>query len=87
MSLARRDTSDAMARFSKLPDTLCIACYMDRLYAARLLAARGKLNEANQLLTQRLNSLITPAEVMIALERGRVATRLQPTCDSRKARA
>jgi eukaryotic-like serine/threonine-protein kinase len=76
LSLARRDTSDALKRFTALPDTLCIACYMDRLYSARLLAARGRLEEADNLLSQRLNTLITPAEVMIAFERGRVATKL-----------
>src|SRR4029078_646750 len=45
-------------------------------YAARLLAAKGKDDEAYNILSQRLNSLITPAEVMIALERGHVAARL-----------
>ncbi len=76
MSLARRDTADALSRFAALPDTLCIACYMDRLQAARLLAARGRLDQADNLLGQRLNTLITPTEVLIAFERGRVATRL-----------
>jgi hypothetical protein len=65
-----------MNYFKLLPDTLCIACYMDRLYYARLLAAKGKDDEAYNILSQRLNSLITPAEVMIALERGHVAARL-----------
>jgi tetratricopeptide (TPR) repeat protein len=76
LSLARRDTTEALKQFSALPDTLCIACYTDRLYLARLLAARGKLEEAANLLGQRLNTIITPTEVLIAVERGRVAAKL-----------
>jgi serine/threonine-protein kinase len=76
LSLARRDTADAVARFTALPDTLCIACYADRLVAARLLAARNRLADADALLGQRLNSLLTPLEVLIAFERGKVAARL-----------
>jgi serine/threonine-protein kinase len=85
MSLAKRDTTTAMKYFKLLPDTLCIACYMDRLYYARLLAAKGKGDEAYNLLNQRLNSLITPAEVMIALERGRVAAKLNRRDDALRA--
>ena len=76
LSLAQRDTGEALKRFSLLSDTLCIACYTDRLYAARLAAATGKLNDADRLLNERLNTLITPAEILIALERGRVAAKL-----------
>jgi serine/threonine protein kinase len=76
LSLARGDTAAAIKQFLQLPDTLCIACYTDRLNAARLLASRGRLKEADSLLSQRLNTLITPAEILIALERGRVAEKL-----------
>ena len=62
--------------FLQLPDTLCIACYVDRLNTAKLLASRGRLKEADSLLSQRLNTLLTPAEILIALERGRVAEKL-----------
>ncbi|MEO8194887.1 MAG: protein kinase [Gemmatimonadales bacterium] len=76
LTLLRRDSALATKQFSALPDTLCIACYLDRLQAAKLLAARGQLDAADNLLGQRLNTLITPAEIMIAFERGRVAARL-----------
>ncbi|MBA2631471.1 MAG: hypothetical protein H0U86_00475 [Chloroflexi bacterium] len=70
----RKDTAAATA-FAALPDTLCIACYVDRLHAGRLLAAKGKADDASVLLGQRLNTLITPMEVLIALERGRIAAK------------
>ena len=76
LSLARRDTADAIKRFTALPDTLCIACYIDRFYAARLLSATKKYDDADKLLGQRLNSLITPVEILIAFERGHVLTQL-----------
>ena len=76
LSLMKADTATALKEFAQMPDTLCIACYMDRLYFARLLAAKGRLDEADNLLGQRLNTLITPAEIMIAFERGRVAAQL-----------
>ena len=75
-TLLRNDTAAAVTAFASLPDTLCIACYMDRLQTAKLLAAKNKLEEANVLLGQRLNTFITPAEVLIAFERGRVAAKL-----------
>ncbi len=73
LSLAKHDTAAARGEFEALPDTLCIACYMDRLEAARLLAAAGKDDAAANLLDQRLNSLIDPTEVSMAMERGRIA--------------
>jgi serine/threonine protein kinase/tetratricopeptide (TPR) repeat protein len=76
LSLVKADTASALREFAQMPDTLCIACYMDRLYFARLLAANGKLEESDNLLGQRLNTLITPAEIMIAFDRGRVAAQL-----------
>jgi tetratricopeptide (TPR) repeat protein len=85
LALARHDTTVALAQFSALPDTLCIACYVDRLYQARLLAARGKLEEAANLLGQRLNTIITPIEVLIALDRGRVAAKLGRRDDALRA--
>jgi serine/threonine-protein kinase len=76
LSLAKGDSSDALNRLLQLPDTLCIACYTDRLNAARLLASRGRLKEADSLLSQRLNTLLTPTEILIALERGRVEEKM-----------
>jgi serine/threonine-protein kinase len=85
LSLVRRDSADALKRFAALSDTLCILCYVDRLYTARLLAAKGRMEEANNLLGQRLSTLITPAEIMIALERGRVAAKLGKRDDALRA--
>jgi hypothetical protein len=76
LALAKGDTTGAITQFMQLPDTLCIACYADRLNAARLLASRKRLTEADSLLSQRLNTLLTPTEILIALERGRVEERL-----------
>ena len=75
LALAKKDLASATAEFVALPDTLCVACYMDRLQAARLLAASGKDDAAANLLDQRLNTYITPTEISFALERGRVALR------------
>lgn len=69
LALARGDTASAANQFAALPDTLCIACYIDRVTAARLLAAKGKDADALELLDQRLNTLITPIEILIAFER------------------
>ncbi len=83
--LAKHDTANAIKEFTALPDTLCIACYIDRLQTARLLAAKGKSDEAENLLDQRLNSLITPSEILMALERGRIAARQDRKADTIKA--
>jgi hypothetical protein len=72
LSLARRDTADALKRFTALPDTLCIACYVDRYYAAKLLAGKKKYDDADKLLSQRINTLITPMEILIAFERATI---------------
>ncbi len=73
--LAKRDTARAIRGFATLSDTLCLSCYMDRLEEARLLASVGELQAADRLLRQRLYTWMTPMEVLIALERGRVARR------------
>ncbi|MEO8576025.1 MAG: protein kinase [Gemmatimonadales bacterium] len=85
LTLLKNDTTAAATAFAALPDTLCIACYMDRLQAAKLLAAKGKLEEASVLLGQRLNTFITPAEILIAFERGRVASKLGKREDAIRA--
>ena len=73
--LAKRDTARAIRGFATLSDTLCLSCYMDRLAEARLLASAGELQAADRLLRQRLYTWMTPMEVLIALERGRIARR------------
>jgi hypothetical protein len=75
LHVAERDTTAALRAFAALPDTLCLGCYVDRLTEARLLAARGRLDDADRLLRQRLYATIAPSEVWIAVERGRVARR------------
>ena len=73
MFLARHDTTNAIKAFALLSDTLCLRCDQDHLTAARLLAKRRDYGAADKLLRQRLYSLVSPAEIVIALERGRVA--------------
>jgi serine/threonine protein kinase len=71
--LARRDTANAVKAFALLSDTLCLRCDQDHLMTARLLARGRDFGAADKILRQRLYSLVTPAEIVIALERGRVA--------------
>jgi len=75
LALARRDTTHALTEFATLSDTLCLSCYLDRLTAARVLAARGRYDDADHLLRQRLYTLLTPMELLIDMERARVAER------------
>ncbi|MFN2397031.1 MAG: protein kinase [Gemmatimonadaceae bacterium] len=76
LALARYDTVDAIARFAALPDTECLVCYLDRLVKARLFTTRGRNAEAYVLLAERLQILLSPSEILFALERARVAERL-----------
>ncbi len=71
--LARQDTAAALAAFSSLSDTLCLRCDFDHLTTARLLAAAGQLNQADKILRQRIYTYLTPTEVVMIRERGRVA--------------
>ncbi|HEX6573694.1 MAG TPA: serine/threonine-protein kinase [Gemmatimonadaceae bacterium] len=66
LTLARGDSSQALTQFAALPDTLCIACYIDRVTAAQLMIRAGQQDKAYRLLSQRLNTLITPIEILIA---------------------
>jgi hypothetical protein len=71
--LARRDTANAVKAFASLSDTLCLRCDQDHLVAARLLAKGRDFAGADKILRQRLYSLLTPAEIVFAFERGKVA--------------
>jgi serine/threonine-protein kinase len=71
--LARRDTANAVKAFVLLSDTLCLRCDQDHLTTGRLLEWKRDYGAADKILRQRLYSLVTPAEVVIALERGKVA--------------
>jgi serine/threonine-protein kinase len=71
--LARRDTASAVKAFAALSDTLCLRCDGDHLMTARLLERGRDFGAADRILRQRLYSLLTPAEIVIASERGKVA--------------
>ncbi|MDQ3674027.1 MAG: hypothetical protein M3365_06605, partial [Gemmatimonadota bacterium] len=71
--LARKDSAGALAAFSVLSDTLCLRCDFDHLTAARLMLADRQLEPADKILRQRLYSVLTPTEIVMAMERGRVA--------------
>ena len=85
--LARRDTAEALRRFEALPDTLCPRCYPDRLTRARLLTARGRHRDAMTDLREPLVALLSPFELLLALERGRVAERLEAWAEARESYA
>jgi eukaryotic-like serine/threonine-protein kinase len=74
--LARRDSAGALEAFASLSDTLCLRCDLDRLTTARLLLSARRFAEADKILRQRLFSAVTPTEIVMALERGRVAEAL-----------
>lgn len=76
LALARGDTAAALTQLTALPDTLCLACYIDRVTAADLLAAKGRTADAHRLLNQRLNTLLTPIEVLIAAKRAPLEVKL-----------
>ena len=85
--LAQRDTAEALRRFVALPDTLCPRCYPDRLTRARLLSARGRHRDAMADLREPLVALLSPFELLFALERGRVAERLGAWKEARESYA
>jgi serine/threonine-protein kinase len=73
LALARRDSTDALRRFAALPDSLCLACALDRLTFARLLSSQGRSPEAARILDERLPTLLSTTELLFSLERARVA--------------
>jgi hypothetical protein len=75
LALTRSDTTEALRRFAGL-DSLCAGCYLEKLTRVRLLSARGEDRQAGALLESQLVAVLTPFEVVWALERGRVAERL-----------
>jgi len=85
LSLARHDTATALSAFSSLSDTSCLRCDLDRLTTAQLLSHAKRFVEADKILRQRLFSSVTPTEIMIALERGKVATALGHKSDARRS--
>jgi len=80
LALAKGDTVEALRLFGTRPDSACFgSCIVDELVHAQLLSARKRDREAAALLERPQLSAaggLTPAEVLRALERGRVNERL-----------
>jgi len=77
-ALALHDTTDALAAFASMPDSLCPDCVLDVLRKAQLLALRGRDREAAELLDREPHNTgpVPLATVFWPLERGRVDERL-----------
>jgi tetratricopeptide (TPR) repeat protein len=86
-SLARGDSTEALRRMEAIPDTLCLVddyapnCFYLRVTQSRVLAARGELRRAADLLEYwRWDDVgAGPAFVLAMLERGRIAEQLGET--------
>jgi hypothetical protein len=77
LSLARLDTSAAIAQFRSLPDTLCVDCFLrDRWTTAKLLAARDSLDAAHAILSEWPTEALVAREALMTLDRASVAERL-----------
>ena len=82
LSLARGDSAEALRRLTAVPDTLCIAddyatnCFHLRQTESGLLAARGELQRALDILEVWRWDGGGPLFVLATLERGRLAARL-----------
>jgi len=79
LALARGDSGAALERLLALPDSLCPACYLERLRRAELLVALGRDREAARLLSSELPTFTLttfPSTVLWTLLRGRAAERL-----------
>jgi hypothetical protein len=75
LSMARRDTADAIRRLT-VPDSACLGdCPQMRLPLAKLLAAQRRDREAAAILDQEFTAPV-PSRVLWMLERGRVNERL-----------
>ena len=86
LSLARRDTVNALPQFLALSDTLCLTCtFFDALTTSRLLAASKRYDEAVKFLSSRLYALISPLDVTYALERARLAQKQGDATTAREA--
>jgi hypothetical protein len=88
LALARRDTSDAVARFLALPDSSLLLRFNMRLAKAQLLRATGHLREAARMLEPTLSpwgSDYYPGDGVWHLERGRTRERLGDRMAARRA--
>ena len=75
-ALARGDSARASDLFSRLPDTLCMICYADRLQAGRLALALGRPEEAYAKLGERLQILMPVLEPAFLASRAVAAERI-----------
>lgn len=76
LSLARGDSASALRHLETLPDSACVMfCAEVPLLTAQLLSARGRYRDADSLVTRRWEGE-RPIEIVFALERGRLAERL-----------
>jgi serine/threonine-protein kinase len=80
LALARRDTAEALRRFTALPESLCGGCQATlaqaRLVTAQLLGARGRDQEALRLLEPDLAGLVRALAVFTVLQRAQSNERL-----------
>jgi tetratricopeptide (TPR) repeat protein len=87
LELARGDTATALRRFAVLPDSLCESCAMPRLVYVRALESSGHPREAATILADRPTLLPSALDVLWALERARVAERLDDRATARASYA
>src|SRR5262249_10245116 len=86
LSFGRR-SADAVKQFLQLPDTLCPACALDRYVKATLLDSLGRHDDAERTLLERPYLMLGTVEVFVALERARIAERLQHTATAARGYA
>jgi len=76
ISLSTRDSIIALQQFEALPDSVCPWCTLPRLQRVQLLAATGRLRDADLQLVEGERGFFYPSEVLLILERGRISEKL-----------
>ena len=76
LALARHDTTEALARFRDVPDSLCNFCDAQRLAKARLLGTRGFTRQAVDVLSGDLDGNNFPLAFLLRLQRARYSEQL-----------
>jgi serine/threonine-protein kinase len=72
-----RGSKDALAWFERLPDSLCMGCYLDRYTKAKLLDSLGRHAEAEVTLRERPYLVLSALEIRAAWDRALIAERLR----------
>jgi hypothetical protein len=86
LTLARLDTTAAIAEFRALPDTACLDCFLrDRWTTAKLLAARDSLDAAHVLLSEWPTEALVAREALMTLDRAEIDERLGRSADAANA--